>query len=154
MLTRPGPVPQRLVGSVFIATPMTSDKVDLDFAAYLASPDVIRIHSDGRWPVDGFTIDEDRRLTAIHEADHQAGRAFTFLLSDPAESESLGCLYLNPLHDYLARVGAPAGVREQFPAASAMVTFWVRQDLQDSGLPGTVVADVDRWLGCDWPLDQ
>ena len=39
-----------------VAVPLTIDVAALDYASYMASPDVIRIHSDGRWPVDRFTL--------------------------------------------------------------------------------------------------
>ena len=33
------------------------------------------------------------------------------------------------------------------------MTFWLRQDLQDSDLAETVVSATDQWLRRDWPLD-
>jgi hypothetical protein len=153
MFIQPADVPRELVVDAFVATPLTIDKIDLDYAAYMASPDVIRDHSDGRWPVEGFTIDEDRQLTAKHQADHQAGDAFTYLLLDPARTESLGCLYVNPLHEYFDRVAAPEQIRAAFPGTAAMVTFWVRQSLQQTAVPRTVTAEVETWLRTEWPLD-
>lgn len=49
----------------------------------MASPDVIRIHSDGRWPVSGFTLADDISMAAVHDIDHQAGRSFAFVLLTP-----------------------------------------------------------------------
>jgi hypothetical protein len=43
-------------------------------------------------------------------------------------------------------------VLEAFPSASAMVTFWLRQDQQDTGLAVAVVEAVNAWLLNDWPL--
>ncbi|GAB3429181.1 GNAT family N-acetyltransferase [Flindersiella endophytica] len=128
--------PPELVHSAFVATPLTAELVDLDLAAYLASPDVIRVHSDGRWPVDGFTREQDAKLIARHEADHRAGTAFTFVLLDPARSTGLGCLYLNPLRS---------------DDRTPRVTFWIRQDRQDTDLPYEVVRATDTWLANDWP---
>jgi hypothetical protein len=146
--------PHELVVDTFVATPLTVDKVVLDYDAYMASPAVIREHSDGRWPVEGFTVDEDRELTARHQADHEVGDAFTFLLLDPALTESLGCLYLNPLHEYFDRVGATDQTRAAFPGTAGMVTFWVRQSLQLTTLPRSVTAAVETWLRTAWPLDS
>jgi RimJ/RimL family protein N-acetyltransferase len=136
MLAPDAKVPDELVHHAFVATPLTAALLELDYAAYLASPDVIRVHSDGRWPVDGFTIEQDARQVARHEADHQARTAFTFVLLDPTRSAALGCLYLNPL-------------RPDDP--TARVTFWIRQDQQDTELPYEVVRAADRWLTEDWP---
>ncbi|MGX6606145.1 hypothetical protein ACWKSP_29070 [Micromonosporaceae bacterium Da 78-11] len=43
---------------------------------------------------------------------------------------------------------------EAFPATSAMVTFWVRQDQQDTGLAEAVAGAVNHWLLSDWPLEM
>jgi RimJ/RimL family protein N-acetyltransferase len=137
----------------FIATPLTTELIELDFDAYMASPEVIRVHSDGRWPTGGFTRDDDRRLIARHQADHEARRAFTFLLLDPARREAVGCLYLNPLHDYLVRTGASKATMRRFPAGTMMVTYWIRQDRRGSGLSAAVAEGVNAWLLKDWPLE-
>lgn len=142
-------VPSELHAARFIATPLTTDIAALDYAAYMASPDVIRVHSDGRWPIEGFTLSKDLELVAKHQADHQSRRSFTFLLLDPARSEALGCLYLNPLEEYLRRVEAETDWLGTSPVA--MVTFWLRQD-QDAGLAQSVAESVNDWLGNDWPL--
>ncbi|MCY1139916.1 GNAT family protein [Actinoplanes sp. Pm04-4] len=138
--------PAELVHQAFVATPLTQQTAVLDYAAYMASPDVIRVHSDGRWPVDGFTLEDDRQQVAQHEADHRAGRSFAFALLNPVRDESLGCLYLNPLQSYLQRAGADDETRARYPADAAMVTFWLRQDRQHTDLATTVVEAVTTWL--------
>lgn len=153
MLCSSGDVPSQLIHTDFTAKPLNLSNFELDYAAYMASPDVIRRHSDGRWPVDGFTLDEDRELVETHQADHEAGRAFTFVVLDPEQKESLGCLYVNPLSDYLDRVDAAPAIRERYRQAAAMVTFWLRQDLENSGLAQTLVDALDSWIREDWPLN-
>ena len=145
-------VPAELVHDAFVAVPLTVGTAALDYAAYMASPEVIRVHSDGRWPVDGFTLDDDRAQVARHQADHENNRAFAFVLLSPARDESFGCLYLNPLDAYLSRAGADEDTPARFPAGSAMVTFWLRQDHQDTRLADTVVEAVNTWLLTAWPL--
>ena len=152
MIVEGSEVPVELRHERFVARPLTRDLVALDHAAYTASPDVIRLHSGGRWPVEGFTLEEDRRLIAQHEADHTARRAFAFLLLDTSESEALGCVYLNPFHEYLSAVGADRATRAAFPPESAMVTFWVRQDRLHTALPTVVLEAVNAWLLHDWPV--
>jgi hypothetical protein len=100
-----------------------------------------------------FTLEENRRQAAAHHAAHEARRAFTFLLLDPSRSESLGCLYLDPLREYLKQVGATAVTLGANPPTSAMVTYWIRQDQENAGLPEVVAEAVTRWLVTDWPLD-
>lgn len=146
VLDADAPVPDLLQHELFVAVPLTAELAELDHAAYVASPEVVRVHSDGRWPVDGFTLADDLALVARHQDDHRARRAFTFLLLTPDHSEALGCVYLNPLREFLERVGAePAG-----PEPAAMVTFWLRQDHAE--LADAVVSAVQGWLRDDWPL--
>ena len=153
MLDATATVPPRLDHHRFVATQLTADVAALDYAAYMSSPEVVRIHSDGRWPVEGFTFSDDLELVAKHQSDHESHRAFTFVLLDPSQTEALGCLYLNPLREYLQRVEATPQLIDATPAAAAMVTFWLRQDQQDTGLAEAVVDAVSSWLEEDWPLD-
>lgn len=152
MIDVDAPVPAGLHHERFIAVPLTAEVAALDYAAYMASPEVIHTHSDGRWPVSGFTPADDLELVAQHQADHESHRAFTFVLLAASQTEALGCLYLNPLRDYLRRVQADSRLIDALPADSAMVTFWLRQDQQDTGLAEAVVRAVDDWLRTDWPL--
>jgi RimJ/RimL family protein N-acetyltransferase len=147
-------VPRGLQHPRFVAVPLTADVAALDYAAYTASPDVIRAHSDGRWPVEDFTLADDLDQVEQHWRDHQAHRAFAFTFLTPPRDEGLGCLYLNPLRDFLGRFGASSQLLGSLPAASAMVTFWLRQDQRDTGLAEDVVRSVDGWLRRDWPLDM
>ncbi len=144
-------IPSGLHHDRFVATPLTTETAALDHASYLASPDVIRAHSDGRWPVEGFTLDDDLELVAKHQADHENRRAFTFVLLAPSLHEALGCLYVNPLREYLQRAGADRRLLDGVPPTSAMVTFWLRQDQQDTGLADVVVEAVNAWLLTEWP---
>ncbi len=145
-------VPTMLAHDRFVAVPLTSATAALDYASYMASPDVIRVHSDGRWPTDEFTLEENLPLVAMHEADHLNRRAFTFVLLSPAGDEALGCLYLNPLGAYLQRSQADARLLDAVPGASAMVTFWIRQDHHETALTAAVVGAVNDWLLDEWPL--
>lgn len=152
MLDETVPIPTGLHHERFVAMPLTIETAALDYAAYTASPDVIRVHSDGRWPLEGFTFEDDLELVAKHETDHERRRAFTYVLLAPSRNESLGCLYLNPLREYLQRAEADPQLLDAVPPASAMVTFWLRQDQQDTGLPDVVVEAVNKWLLTEWPL--
>lgn len=147
-------VPDGLEHARFVAVPLTPEVAAYDYDAYMASPDVIRVHSDGRWQVEGFSLEEDLRQVEQHRLDHLAHRSFAFTLLAPSRDAALGCLYLNPLREYLARVDADPELLASVPSASAMVTFWLRQDQQATDLANVVVAAVDAWLLDAWPLDR
>ena len=152
MLDDEAMVPTGLLHERFVATPLTTTTAALDYASYVASPDVIRAHSDGRWPIEGFTFSDDLELVAQHEDDHKSRRAFTFVLLTPSGTEALGCLYVNPLREYLSRAEAPRHLVDETPLDSAMVTFWLRQDQQETNLAEVVVEVVNDWLRDEWPL--
>lgn len=154
MIDAEAQVPDELKHERFVATPLTTDVAALDYASYMASPDVITVHSDGRWPVAGFTLADDLELVAAHQSEHERHRAFAFVLLDPTRTEALGCLYLNPLRDYLLRAAAEAEFLETIPSASAMVTFWLRQDQQTTDLAEHLVSAVNHWLSHEWPLSM
>jgi len=145
-------VPTGLLHERFVATPLTTATAARDYESYMASPDVIRAHSDGRWPTEDFTFSDDLALVARHEHDHKRRRAFTFVLLTPSGTEALGCLYLNPLREYLAHAEAPRHLVDETPLDTAMVTFWLRQDQQETDLAEVVVEAVNDWLLDEWPL--
>lgn len=140
-----GTAPAGFRTETFIAEPLTVSNAQLDYECYMASPDVIRIHSDGRWPVTGFSLADDIAMAAAHEIDHQAGRSLAYVLLTPSRNQALGCLYLKPLPilDPLAA---------HVPSITAVVTFWIRQDRQHTDLPRQVAEKVNRWILDGWPL--
>lgn len=142
------PSPDLLHHEQFEAVPLTTDRVEIDLEAYLASPTVISTHSDGRWPLEGFTLDDDRRLVAHHQLDHEQGRAFTYLLLDPTRSTGLGCVYVRRLDEHLAAAGAEAAELGLGPGG-ALVTFWLREGV-DADLARQVVRAVHEWLMTGW----
>ena len=147
-------VPSVLKHERFVLSTLTTETAALDYAAYMASPDVIRVHSDGRWPVQGFTFSEDLELIAQHEADRKHRRSFAFVLIAPSGTEALGCVYLNSLCEYLSRAHAPQHLVDRTPLDAAMVTFWLRQDQQDTDLADVVVEAVNDGIVDEWPLTE
>ncbi|MCD4527233.1 GNAT family N-acetyltransferase [Nocardioides sp. cx-173] len=152
MLDDAAVIPTGLRHERFVMTPLTADTAAVDYACYMASPDVIRTHSDGRWPGQGFSFSDDLELVAQHEDDHKRRHAFTYVILTPSGTEALGCLYMNPLREYLIRAEAPGHLVDQTPLDTAMVTFWLRQDQQDTGLAEVVVKAVNDWILDEWPL--
>jgi hypothetical protein len=145
--------PEPLTTDDFFLAPLQPDLLDLDTEAYLASPDVIRDHSYGRWPHEGFRSDDNLPLVIRHWSDHQARRAFTYLFLDPEGTSSLGCLYVQPLFPYLEAMGADAQTLLRYAGgATARVSYWLRQD-RGPELAEPVSERLDEWLRTQWPLD-
>jgi hypothetical protein len=120
----------------------------------MASPEVIRIHSGGRWPVDGFTLVQEQHELVLHEARHRAKPDFAFILLTSDETHALGCVYVLPLVPFLRHVAAPAALLTLVTEATAMITFWVRQDRQHTPLASHIITAVHDWLLSKWPFDD
>ena len=90
-------MPDALNAGRFVARPLRASDAAMDHAAYVASPQTIRIHSGGRWPTTDFSVADNRVLAEMHEREHLERRSFTFMLLTPARHQSVGCLYLMPL---------------------------------------------------------
>lgn len=133
--------------------PLRTHLVDLDTAAYVASPDAIRAHSAGRWSTDGFTTDTNRELIARHEAEHDTGEAFAYAILANDRHREYGCAYLRRLADFCHRTGT---VVEGTPDESAITTMWAIDDAASrpshADLLREVVAWVDSWGAAPWVL--
>jgi hypothetical protein len=143
------PVHRRLV----TVEPLRTELLDLDTAAYVASPEAIRAHSAGSWPTDGFTTDTNRELVARHEAEHDAGEAFAYAILANDRVREYGCAYLRRLADFCQRTGT---VVDGLPAESAITTFWAIDDAASRpshlDLLGEIAAWVDAWGVAPWVL--
>lgn len=132
--------------------PLSSHLLELDLAAYRASAEAIHAHSAGRWPGD-LGRDEARRLMAVHEAEHVDGTAYAYAVLDHDGGRELGCVYLRPLGTYLERTGTRLHDRRIDPDRTAIVTFWLIDDL-DGRPPTTQILGfirewVTRWRAAD-----
>lgn len=106
--------------------PLGPERVDVDTAAYRASPNAIRAHSRGRWPAsEAFTAAENLPLLRQHEAEHEAGEAFAYAILDVASGRELGCAYLRPLRPVLERSGTSLAVDGD---DLAVLTYWLVDD--------------------------
>lgn len=146
-------VPETLRTPDLLARPLRAADAALDYAAYMESPAVIRAHSGGRWPTEGFSLAENTRLAAAHEREHLQRRAFTFTLLAPDEQSCLGCLYIRPLLAFLRRAQAPAWLAARAGERAAMVTFWLHERHQHGPLPDRLVQAAQAWLSETWRLE-
>lgn len=147
-------VPETLSTSTFVLRQLATDQAEIDYEAYMSSLDVIRRHSGGRWPTAGFTLAQEQHELALHEERHRTMQDFAFILLTPDQTTGLGCVYILPLLPFLSRSGAPAAVLAQVTDATAMITFWLRQDRLYMPLVQQVITAVHEWLVSGWPFDD
>src|SRR5215831_8205486 len=98
-----GPVPEALRTNEFLLRPLSATDVHLDYDAVISSRAQLLRSSGGTWPKEEFTLEEDLADLKRHEREHRERVAFTYTVMNPAETECLGCLYMNPLERLLGR---------------------------------------------------
>lgn len=138
------PVPERLATGEFLLRPLTVDQVALDYAAVMESAAMLRRWSGSSWPSDDFSLDDNRADLAGHWAEHLAQEAFTYTVLDPAQTVCLGCVYIKP-----NTVAALDPTDDD-----ALVRFWVRASLLESGLDGRLLAALRDWLAADFAFGR
>ncbi|MGI9622094.1 MAG: GNAT family N-acetyltransferase [Acidimicrobiales bacterium] len=119
--------------------PIHPDDTDLDMIAVMGSQE--RLWSifgePWGWPPKDMTHEDDRRDLARHADEMEAHESFNFAIFDEAESELLGCVYIDPPE----KVGADADV-----------SWWVVDDMVGSPLELTLEHFVPRWVREAWPF--
>lgn len=144
-------VPEKLCTEEFLVRPLRATDVELDFDAVISSRAELFLKSHGSWPREGFTIEENLADLVRHEREHHERVAFTYTVMNPAETECLGCIYINPLKRLLQRGGISA---ENIPDASAYVTFWVRQSRLQDNLDLRLLQALIPWFQAEWAFSQ
>lgn len=144
-------VPEKLLIEELLVRPLRAADVELDYDAVISSRAELFLKSEGRWPREGFTLEENLADLVRHEREHYERVAFTYTVMNPAETECLGCLYINPLERLLKRVGISV---ENIPEESAYVTFWVRQSRLQDNLDRRLLQALIPWFQTEWAFSQ
>ncbi len=145
--------PVRLEADEFVLRPLMASDAALDHAAVMESREQLRLWEQSTWPEDDFTVAANREDLERHERLHAEGRAFTYTMMDPAESECLGCVYLFPTDaPFIARSTVEPVGDSVWEAYDAAVFFWVRTSRLAEGLDGELLAVLRTWLEAEWEL--
>ncbi len=126
------------VGAEHHLRPIRAADAELDFPAVMGSRERLwTIYGQAwGWPPATMTLEQDREDLQHHEDEIAAHLSFNYALFDEAESELIGCVYLDPAEK--------AG-------AEAEVSWWVREEYLGSTLEAELDALVPRWIAADWP---
>ncbi|GAA4913729.1 hypothetical protein LX16_2188 [Stackebrandtia albiflava] len=147
-------VPEGVRTGDFILRPITAADAELDHAAVMESREYLRgWEQDGGWPTDDFTVDANREDLDGLERRHAEGRAFTYTVMDPAETECLGCVYFMPtdVRSFTTARITPVG-EERWEDYEAAVYFWVRKSRLGTATDHALRDTLRSWLAKDWNL--
>ena len=120
--------------------PIRESDVAIDYPAVMGSRERLwdKYGEAWGWPPADMSFEADRKDLARHEAEIAAHESFNYAIFDPAETELLGCVYVDPPDD-----GSPAGTE-------AVVSWWVVDQEVGGELEKALEAFVPGWLNDIW----
>lgn len=120
--------------------PIREADTAIDYPAVMGSRERLwqRYGAAWGWPAETLSFERDRRDLAVHEAEIAAHEAFNYAVLNEAETELLGCVYIDP------------PVAESPPGSEAVVSWWLVDALAGSELERALADFIPRWLAGDW----
>jgi hypothetical protein len=120
--------------------PIRADDVDIDYPAVMGSRESLwaRYGEAWGWPPETMTVDQDRDDLAHHEREIAARETFNYAVLDAAESELLGCVYLDPPY------------ADPPPGTDVVVSWWLVDAMAGSDLERALEEAVPGWLRDVW----
>lgn len=127
------------VGAAHHLRPIRAVDVELDMPAVMGSQQRLWsiFGTAWGWPPPTMTIEQDREDLLHHEREIAAHLSFNYALFDDAETELLGCVYIDPPE----KVGA-----------DAEVSWWVRDEYLGTEVEDSLNQLVPDWLASSWPF--
>lgn len=119
--------------------PIRASDVALDMPAVMGSRERLwSIYGDAwGWPPAAMTDEQDREDLARHEREAERHESFNYALLDKAETELVGCIYIDP---------------PEKAGADAEISWWVREEYVGSDLEHALDDFVPRWIEGNWPI--
>jgi RimJ/RimL family protein N-acetyltransferase len=146
----PKPVPATLETEDLHLEMLAPEHVELDYDAFMSSIERLQLWSGGRWPHEGFTLDENMQDMVMHRDEFLAREAFTYTVQNGARERCEGCVYIYPL--FSGKPTDAAGVSE-LPESTPRVTWWVRDDALGRDLDHQLIDGLVQWFRDDWRFD-
>jgi len=117
--------------------------VDIDYPAVMASRERLwaKYGDTWGWPTSTMSYQADKEDLARHEAEIPPHETFNYAILDGAETQLLGCVYIDPPDNRSA-----AGT-------DAVASWWVVDQATGTELERAVDDFVPRWLAHTWGFD-
>jgi hypothetical protein len=144
-------VPDKLQTEEFLVRPLRASDAALDYDAVISSRAELLLHSGGVWPREGFTLKENLADLEMHEQEFLDRAAFAYTVMNPTETECLGCIYIDPLENFLDHVPEGAGYLLD---KTAYVTFWARQSRLADELDRRLLQALISWFRNEWAFEH
>jgi RimJ/RimL family protein N-acetyltransferase len=122
--------------------PIREADIDIDYPAVMGSRERLwaRYGEAWGWPPATMTYEADREDLARHEREIAAQETFNYAVLDEAETELLGCVYIDP--------------PESDADGDAVVSWWVVGAHAGGPLEAALDDAVPRWLTEVWGFER
>ena len=145
----PRPVPAGLRHEQFLLEPLSPAHLDRDYAAVMASREMLRRWSGTSWPADDFTIDGNLEDLEMHFDEQQRRVAFTYTVLSRDGSVCLGCIYITPMTNlHEANPDLEAGPHD------AVVGFWTTTGPAGDAIADELLASMRSWFMSAWEFGK
>lgn len=123
--------------------PIRESDVDIDYPAVMGSRERLwaKYGEAWGWPAATMSYQADKEDLARHEAEIAAHETFNYAILDEAETQLLGCVYIDP-PDTPSLAGT-----------DAVVSWWVVDQATSTELERTINDFVPRWLAHTWGFE-
>jgi hypothetical protein len=120
--------------------PIRADDTEIDFPAVMGSRERLwaKYGDAWSWPPAHMTPEQDREDLKHHEDEIAAHETFNYAVLDEAESELLGCVYIDPPDDRTP------------PGHDAVASWWLVDKAVGTDLERALDEFVPRWLADTW----
>jgi hypothetical protein len=120
--------------------PIREEDVDIDYPAVMGSRERLwaKYGTAWGWPPETMTYEDDRKDLARHEAEIAAQETFNYAVLNDAETELLGCVYIDPADE-----SSP-------PGTDAVSSWWLVDEAIGTPLEQALDDFVPGWLTGTW----
>lgn len=121
--------------------PISADDTELDMDAVMGSQERLwSIYGEAwGWPPADMSAEADRADLQRHAEEMETHESFNYALLDAAETELVGCVYIDP---------------PDRPDCDAVISWWVRDEHVGTPLEAELDAFVPAWIDREWPLSR
>lgn len=144
-------VPTQLATEGFLVRPLLASDVENDYQAVLASRERNLRMSNGRWPKEGFTLEENLEDLKTHEKEHIERKTFTFTVMDPEDKTCLGCIYIIRPGERMSEYYFENKLTLDYVA---YLNYWLRPDYSGKEFEVNFLKSLIQWINEEWKFGQ
>ena len=144
-------VPEGFSTNNYKIRPLLITDVEKDYEAVMATQELNLRLTEGRWPKNGFSLEENLKDLKYHQQMHEERKEFTFTVMNSDETTCLGCIYFKTLNSEMINELKNNNLNQDY---IAIIYFWLRPDLTDKAFADNFINDIINWINSEWEFSQ